>query len=98
MTNDGDSHPSIGPSPLLGRMLVALSRNDMGIEFTDLDQATQKRLQKQVETIAVESPEIGSGRFSPARSRQSVLVFSRNFGYLRFRSTKADTNGRIPGY
>jgi hypothetical protein len=33
----------------------------MGIEFTALDQATQKRLQQQVETIAVESPEIGSG-------------------------------------
>ena len=33
----------------------------MGIEFTGLDQATQKRLQQQVETIDVESPEIGSG-------------------------------------
>jgi hypothetical protein len=33
----------------------------MGIEFTGLDRATQKRLQQQVETIAVESPEIPSG-------------------------------------
>jgi hypothetical protein len=33
----------------------------MGIEFTGLDQVTQKRLQQQIETIAVESPEIGSG-------------------------------------
>jgi hypothetical protein len=32
----------------------------MGIEFTGLDQLTQKRLQQQIETIAVESPEIGS--------------------------------------
>lgn len=34
---------------------------NMGIEFTGLDQATQKQLQQQVEVIAVESPEIGSG-------------------------------------
>ena len=33
----------------------------MGIEFTGLDQATQKRLQQQVESIAVESAEIVSG-------------------------------------
>jgi hypothetical protein len=33
----------------------------MGIEFSGLDQVTQKRLQQQVETIAVESSEIGSG-------------------------------------
>ena len=33
----------------------------MGIEFTGLDEANQKRLQQHVETIAVESPEIGSG-------------------------------------
>jgi PilZ domain len=33
----------------------------MGIEFTGLDQATQKRLQQQVESIAVESDEIVSG-------------------------------------
>ena len=33
----------------------------MGIEFTGLDQATQKRLQQQVEAVVVESPEIGSG-------------------------------------
>jgi hypothetical protein len=33
----------------------------MGIEFTGLDQVTQTRLQQHVETIAVESSEIGSG-------------------------------------
>ena len=33
----------------------------MGIEFTGLDQAIQKRLQQQVESIAVESAEIVSG-------------------------------------
>jgi hypothetical protein len=33
----------------------------MGIEFTGLDQTTQKRLQQHVESIAVESSEIGSG-------------------------------------
>jgi hypothetical protein len=33
----------------------------MGIEFTGLDEATQKRLQQQVEAIAVESAEIVSG-------------------------------------
>jgi hypothetical protein len=33
----------------------------MGIEFTSLDQVTQKRLQQQVETITVQSSEIGSG-------------------------------------
>jgi hypothetical protein len=33
----------------------------MGIEFTGLDEATQKRLQQQAETIAVDSAEIISG-------------------------------------
>ena len=33
----------------------------MGVEFTGLDQAIQKRLQQQVESIAVESAEIVSG-------------------------------------
>jgi hypothetical protein len=33
----------------------------MGIEFTGLDEATQKQLQRQVETIAVESAAIASG-------------------------------------
>jgi hypothetical protein len=33
----------------------------MGIEFTGLDQVTQKQVQQQVEAIAVESPEISSG-------------------------------------
>ncbi len=33
----------------------------MGIEFTGLDETTQKQLQRQVETIAVESAAITSG-------------------------------------
>jgi hypothetical protein len=33
----------------------------MGIEFTGLDQAAQKKLQRQVESIAVESAEIAAG-------------------------------------
>jgi hypothetical protein len=32
----------------------------MGIEF-NIDEATQKRLQQQVDTLAVDSAEIGSG-------------------------------------
>jgi hypothetical protein len=32
----------------------------MGIEFRDLDEATQKQLQRQVETIAIESEAIAS--------------------------------------
>jgi c-di-GMP-binding flagellar brake protein YcgR len=37
------------------------SRMGMGIEFSDLDEATQKQLQRQVETIAIESEADASG-------------------------------------
>ena len=52
---------------------------DMGIEFTSLDQVTRKRLQQQVETIAVEclksaqTQKSGKLGFAAERTRFDVI-------------------------
>lgn len=59
---------------------------DMGIEFTSLDQVTRKRLQQQVETIAVEclksaqTQKSGKLGFAAERTRFDVIVAS-NLGW-----------------